>query len=740
MSRSTFDIDEELDRAVQYHRAGELEKARHLYEKIIGILPAHSDSLHLLGVIAYQINDNEKALSLINRAIQIDPSIPYYHNSLGEVLRDQDNLDAAITSYKKALLLKHDYPEAYKNMGSAFQAQGKLGEAISCYKKALQIKPEWAEAHNYLGSVYQAQGRIDEAIAYYRRAVEIYPEYFDAYYNMGMALKENRRLEEAIGCFKKAIQLKPDLAEAYNSLGIVLKEQGKLDGAAVHYQKALDLAPEYDAAYNNLGNVFQEQGKVDDAIACYQKVLRINPDYADAYNQLVRQLERACAWHDLKALRARLDDLNKKALEAGEKCPEMPPVNIARCPEPCQNLAIARSWAMAIERSVSKSRISFDHVKTHSQKINIGYFSNDFRNHATGHLMLGLFGSHNRDEFRIFSYSYGPNDGSYYRKRIEKDSDKFTDVRHLNDKDTARRIYKDQIHILVDLMGHVGGNRLAVCAYRPAPVQATWLGYPGTTGAGFFDYMVTDRIVTSAEHSLYYSENLVYMPHTYQINDRTQIISSISYTRKDFGLPENGFVFCSFNQPYKIDPETFSVWMNILDQVPSSVLWLLCRNESAEENLKREAKSRGIRVERLIFARELPKGEHLARQRLADLFLDTRIVNGHTTTSDALWAGVPVITLQGDHFASRVSASLLKAIGLPELITHSIEEYQELAVRLSRTPSELRSTRHKLEKNRFTEPLFDTPRFAKNLERGYQEMWEIFLNGERPREIEIKEC
>ena len=535
--------------------------------------------------------------------------------------------------------------------------------------------------------------------------------------------------------------LKPDLAEAYNSLGIVLREQGKLDGAAVHYQKALDLVPEFAAVYNNLGNVFQEQGKLDDAIACYTKVLQISPDYADAYNQLVRQLEKACAWHDLKALRARLEDLNEKALEAGEKCPEMPLVNITRCADPAQNLAIARSWARDIARSISGSRIafSFDRKKLPKQPITVGYISNDFRNHAVAHLICGLFGLHNRNEFKVFSYSYGPDDGSYYRKKIEQESDRFTDLRHLGDREAAKRIYEDQVHILVDLMGHTGNSRLAICAYRPAPVQVTYLGSMVTTGADFFDYIVTDRIVTPEEHESYYSEHLVYMPDSYLINDHLQAIADKDWKRRDLGLPEKGFVFCSFSQPFKIEPVMFDVWMNILRQVPGSVLWLLCRNESAEENLKREADSRGISSARLVFAEELPKEEHLARQTQADLVLDTRIYNGHTTTSDALWAGVPVITLQGGHFASRVSSSLLKAVGLPELITHSLKEYEELAVRLSRSPSELRSIRHKLEKNRFTEPLFDTPRFACNLEKAYKEMWRIFLNGERPRKIEIKE-
>ena len=311
--------------------------------------------------------------------------------------------------------------------------------------------------------------------------------------------------------------------------------------------------------------------------------------------------------------------------------------------------------------------------------------------------------------------------------------------RDLSDREAAKQIHEDQVDILVDLMGHTGDSRLAICAYRPAPVQVTYLGYPGGTGAGFFNYLIADKIVIPEEHTPFYRENLVYMPHSYQANDHSQIIAEKIWKRSNLGLPENGFVFCSFNQPYKIEPVMFDVWMSILKQVTGSVLWLLCRNRRAEENLKREADLRGVSPSRLIFAQELSKGEHLSRQKLADLFLDTRIVNGHTTTSDALWAGVPVITLMGGHFASRVSASLLKAVGLSGLITHSLDEYEAVAVRLALNRSELRSTRQTLSRNRLIEPLFDTRRFAENLEKAYKEMWRIYLNGESPRRIIVKE-
>jgi protein O-GlcNAc transferase len=323
--------------------------------------------------------------------------------------------------------------------------------------------------------------------------------------------------------------------------------------------------------------------------------------------------------------------------------------------------------------------------------------------------------------------------------QIQRDCDKFVDIISLSRTEAAQRIYRDQVDILVDLKGYTKDTRLAICALRPAPVQVSYLGFPGTTGADFIDYIITDKIVTPEEHAPYYSEKFVYLPHCYQVNDNTQPIANKAWKKKDFGIPENSFVFCSFNRSYKIDPVMFDVWMRILQQVPESVLWLLFSNKTAEENLRREAVDRGVQSERLISARMLPKDAHLARLRCSDLALDTRIVNGHTTTSDALWAGVPVITLQGGHFASRVSSSALSAIGLPELITHSLEEYEALAVQLAHNPAELQELRQRLARNRLVTPLFDTPRFVRNLESAYKEMWKIFLAGETPRQIEVLE-
>ncbi|WP_246556391.1 tetratricopeptide repeat protein [Desulfonema magnum] len=615
---------------------------------------------------------------------------------------------------------------------------GKKDIGENLIRKAIQIGPEKACYHNSLGITFQHLGKLDEAISCYENALKIKPNFVEAYSNIGFALQDQGRTAEAITCYQNALKINPNDAVAYNDMGTAFQDLGRVDEAVACYQKALEIRPNYPEAYNNLGNAYKDQSKFDESVSCYKKALELRPDYTKAYSYLVRQLQQTCAWQELAELSPRLEALTKEELERGAKTSESPFMNLTRSRELAHNLAVAKSWAAAAAKPFSNLNLnfSFDNRRSEKRKITVGYLSSDFRNHAVSHLMLGVFGLHNRDEFNVFCYSHGPDDGSYYRKKIQEDCDKFVDIRALGHADSAKRIYEDQVDILVELTGHTKDGRLEICALRPAPVQVTYLGFAGTTGADFFDYILTDKIVTPEAHAPYYTENFAYMPHCFQINDNTQAIAEKNWKKTDFGLPEDSFVFCSFNHGYKIESVMFDVWMKILHQVPKSILWMPRKSKTGEKNLRQEAEARGIRSERLFFADRLPtKGEYLARIRLADVVLDTRIYNGHTTTSDALWAGVPVITLEGTHYASRVASSVLRAVGLPELVTHSLKDYENLAVRLGNTPAELGRLRMKLEKNRLTKPLFDTPGFVRDMESVYKEMWRIFLSRGKPRQI-----
>jgi protein O-GlcNAc transferase len=706
-SSRTMNIDKSTQLALTHYKAGNIKEAENICRKILKKQPKNFNLLHFFGII---------------------------HDQLG-------NHDLAIKYIQKALHFNSNMPEAYHSLGNAFQANGQFDDAITCYQKALKLNPNLSGAYNCLGNTLQAKGQLDDAITYYQKAIELDGNFYGAYHNLGNVLESKGEIDEAITCYQKALNLNPNLVDAYCSLGDIFQNRGQPDEAITCYQKALNLNPNLSNTYNNLGIVLKEKGQLANAIKCFQNALQLNPDFAKACGNLVNLLQETCCWQELQAMTAELDSLTKKALNTGTKPGESPFHNIIRHADPAVGFAIAMSWScdIAIAMSNLNMHFSFDDRRTNKTKIVIGYLSNDFHNHPTAHLMLSLFGLHDRNAFEIYCYSYGKDDGSYYRERIQHDCDKFVDISNLSYSDAAKCIYEDRVDILVDLKGYTMDNRLDICGLRPAPVQVNYLGFPASTGADFIDYIITDKIVTPKDHAPYYSENFVYLPHCYQVNDHTQSIATTEWEKDDFRLPESCFVFCSFNRPYKIDSVMFDVWMKILKKVPESVLWLLFGNRIAEDNLRREAEARGVKSERLIFAEMLQKDEHLGRMRLADLALDTRIVNGHTTTSDALWAGVPVITLQGGHFVSRVSSSILSAIGLPELITHSLEEYEALAVRLANNPYELQKIRQGIVTNRTKAPLFDTPRFVRNLETAYKEIWKIFLAGDVPRQIEVLE-
>jgi predicted O-linked N-acetylglucosamine transferase (SPINDLY family) len=402
-------------------------------------------------------------------------------------------------------------------------------------------------------------------------------------------------------------------------------------------------------------------------------------------------------------------------------------------------LRCAQNWVANRLASIARLRdgLGFRFPRGPKSRLKLGYLSADFHQHATAYLIAELFELHDRTRFEIWAYSYGADDGSALRQRLVRACDRFTDIGSSSYEAAARQIYADGIDVLVDLKGYTRGARTQILALRPAPIQVNYLGFPGTLGADFVDYIITDRFITPPDQEPFFTEQLVYLPDCYQANDRQRPIAEQTPTRRECSLPETGFVFCCFNNTYKITPEVFTIWMRLLQKLPDSVLWLLEANPAVATNLRREAAARGVALERLVFAPRMSLAEHLARHCRADLFLDTLPVTAHTTGSDALWAGLPVLTCAGETFASRVAGSLLTAIGLPELITHSLAEYEARALHLAVHPNELAALRERLAQNRLTAPLFDTPRFTRHLETAYRMMWEIYLKGEPPRQIKI---
>jgi protein O-GlcNAc transferase len=685
---------------------------------------------------------HEEALACFDQALAVKPDDAEAHFHRGASLRQLGRHAEALASYDRALTLKPRYAEAFFNKANLLSALGRLQDAMASYDQALALKPDYAKAYLGRGNVLSSLGQLYDAVASFDQALSHNPDYTDAHINKGIALASLGRPHEALASYDRALDLEPDHSDAYLNKGIVFVSLGRIHDAAASYDRAIELDPKSVKAHNNKGNLMAGLGHPDEAIACYKFALDINPAHQSAAAPYLFQLQHVCAWREFEQWEPRVDAFTKESVRKNTDIAVAPFSHISRVDDPAENLAVARAWSQRIARRLSDQRMthSVAERKSADSRITLGYLSSDLYDHPTAHLMLRLFALHDRDAYRVHTFSYGKDDGSLYRKRVERDSDRFIDIRNAGHAEAAKQISESGVDILIDLKGHTANNRLEIAALGPAPVQVTYLGFPGTSGADFFDYVLTDPIVTPQSHAPYYTEKLAYLPHCYQVNDDTQAISASSPKRKEVGLPARGIVFCAFNVAYKIEPVIFDVWMELLRQVPDSVLWLYRSNKSAARNLKREAKARGIDAGRLVFADRLPKDEHLARLRLADLALDTRICGGHTTTSDALWAGVPVVALMGNHFASRVSSSLLVNMGLPELVTDSLHDYEALALRLARDPAELEALRAKLARNRETEPLFDTPRFVRNLETAYRQMWELYLAGEEPRQLDVVEA
>lgn len=566
----------------------------------------------------------------------------------------------------------------------------------------------------YQGYALFSQGNYYEAKKYFEKSIQANPRFSPAYNELGNIYKNSHDLATALHYYLKALNYMPRSAIILTNLGVTENQLGRTEKAREYFERAIASDPKCADAYYNLGKIYLAAEVWQEAKKCLQKAIKINPNFGYAQSLLAFTKMQTCDWDNPLQYNPLFDN---------------PMLSVLRTEDQKVNYQVARYWSNLIENKMAGFPKFKHQARNGNQKITIGYASNDFYPHATVSLIAGLFRNHNKKKFNINIYSYGKDDNNIHIREFKKSVNLFRDISNISDFEAAKQIYFDKVDILVDLKGYSGGSRMEIFALRPAPIQITWLGFPGTTGSNFIDYILTDRIVSPKSDQKYFSEKFVYLPNSYQINDDQREIAKISLKRSDFGLAEDSFIFCSFNRPEKITPEAFDSWMRILKMVPKSILWLLKDNNLMVNNLKKEAVKRGIEDKRLVFAEPLEYSKHLKRFSLADLSLDTFIYNGHTTTSDSLWAGVPVVTLKGNHFASRVSASLLTAVGLPELITYSQKEYESLAVELATNPQKLNTLRSKLLSNRLTAPLFNTKLFVKNLEKEYIKMWENYKNG-----------
>jgi len=617
-------------------------------------------------------------------------------------------------------------------------ARGRLQPAIEFAQRLLAVAPGHHEARRNLGAFLAQQGRLAEAIGHLAAAVEAEPSNRGGLENLGSALLQLGRFADALAIFDRAIALDPDAGAPQRGRGMALLQLGRLAPAAASFERAVAVEPGNAANWTELGSLLRRQGKIAEAIDAYRRALAIDPRNAEAAARLLHQLDQACDWLAAGELRAKVREQTKAALAAGRQPAEPPFANIGYEDDPAANLALLRAWAEAARRRAGPP-VEARPGPSEDGRIRLGYLSHDFREHAVSQLLVRSLELHDRTQVRVYGYSTGPDDGTPLRRRVMAAFDAFRDLQGRDHRTIAERIAADGTDILIDLTGPTQGGRLEIAALRPAPVQAMWWGFPGSSGAGFIDYLIGDPTVTPVGCEPDYAEAICRLPHCYLPTDRDQPIATGAIERREHGLPEKATVLASFNQAYKIEPVMFDSWMGLLRDLPDAVLWLWRTNPVMEASLRREAAMRGIEAGRLIFAERAAKPEHLKRLGLADLALDTRIYNGHTTTNDCLWAGLPVVALEGRHFASRVSASQLRAVGLPELVAGDLGQYREIALGYARDRHALAALREKLRANRLAEPLFDTARFVRNLERAYRAMLAAHRAGEPRQPIEVRE-
>jgi len=655
-------------------------------------------------------------------------------------------LAEAVRGYRRALKVAPDHADALHLLGIALLQSNEAKEALAALRRAARLKPAEPAIHLNLGNALTNTGRADEAIASYRRAVELDPTLADGWFNLGNVLDQRAAHDEALAAYDRAIAVDGRHPGYRNNRGLCLKALGQTDAAEADFRAALDAAPRLADAAVNLGNLLRQRGAAGEAGQVLATALAAAPQRVDVAASLHCLKRELCDWHGLDALEAFL--VHAVRTHRGDGPMPVAPFGALTLPlTPDELKAVAASHARQAERSARALCPGSKPAKAprgiRPERLVLGYVSADFHDHATAHLMAGLFAAHDRSRFEIRLYSYGRADASEWRQRLVEGADAFVDIAPLSLCEAAGRVRADGVDVLVDLKGFTRDGRPELFALRPAPVLVNYLGYPGTMGAPWYDGYLTDAVCSPPGSEAHFAERLVFLPGCYQVNDRNQAIADPAPSRAECGLPADRFVYCCFNQTYKIEPALFDAWMRILGRVPDSVLWLFRSHAEAEANLRREAERRGIDPTRLMFADKLPKAEHLARHRHADLFLDTLRVNAHTTASDALWAGVPVLTCPGEAFQARVAASLLHAAGLPELVVDSLAAYEETAVRLGQgyprdgETGELAALRRRLADNRLTCPLFDTERYARHLERAYDALWEACTSGAKREPIRV---
>lgn len=774
LPHSQADLEALFQRGAALHQRGRLGEAELLYRRVQALAPRHAPAIHGLGVIALQNGQASVAVQLIAAALEILDSEPVIHANLARALAMVGRRTDALSSLDRALTLQPQFPGALVDRGNVLLDLAQPADALSSFESGLRQNPKDAFAHNGMGNALLDLRRAAESLAHFSTAICLNPDEPTFLLNRALAHSSLRHPGAALEDCRRAQQLGLATPQLHFVCANALLDLGRASEAVLEYDKALALDPSLLTALNNRGTALVALGRLELALRDFELCLQsaagavLQPDLnaqvrlnrCTALKDLGRRAE---AWAGLEELALLAPDFNfvrglllherltfsewrdhAQTVDAviaaihQDRPADAPFTFLAVSDSPSAQLACARRYVAETPSLASNLKPDPEPsaARERGQRLRIGYLSSDFREHALAYLMAGIFETHDRARFEIFAFSLGRDNNSPMGQRLRQGFDHFIEVADLQDSSIAARISDLGIDIAVDLNGYTSGNRTPVLAQRPAPLQVNYLGHPGTMGAPFMDYMIADEFVIPVESLRHYQEQIVYLPTCFQANDDGRRIDP-GGNRSEAGLPLKGFVFCSFNNGYKINPGMFDIWCRLLGAVPGSVLWLLGDNATTRANLQREAQARGVAADRLIFATRQPYPRHLGRLGLADLFLDTLPFNAGTTASDALWAGVPVLTCAGTAFAARMAGSLLNAVGLPELITHHLTDYERLGLELARSPERLALLRARLAANKLSAPLFDTRAQCRHLEAAYSEMWARHQRGEKPSTLRV---
>jgi len=719
-----------LEDAIRLQQAGRIPEAAQLYSQVLQTDPRNYHALYQLGLILFEYRRYEDADRFLGAAIRVNSGSAELFYSRGCVLQQLGRTEDALAAFAHALAIRPDFPEARNNRGVTLLGLGRPGEALGCFDRILLQHPDLAIVHTNRANALLALKRPDAALESAESALRLNPNLADAHFNCGSALVSLGRNETAHGCFERALKINPQHADALIFRGIVLELLERPADALESYNAALSLRPEHPDILFNRTSTLMSLGRYRDVVTDCDKILKASPHFKYAAGMRLYAKLHACDW----------DNRDPEIAEAVAAQRAGYPVL-----QPLQAVAMLNSGEVLLQSSriwvgqqfPAPAQPLWRGETYRHGRIRVAYVSGDFGEHPVMTLTAGVFEQHDRAEFEITAISTRPCSTGPMRQRLHDAFDRFIDLRNHSAREIAQTIRNLEVDIVVDLMGHTQGAPTPVFAQRAAPVQVTWLGFPGSSGAPYMDYIIADRIVIPDDQQNCYSEKVAWLPRScFPVDNKRALPQAPS--RQDAGLPETGFVFCNFGKPLKFAPHLFALWMRLLKQIPDSSLWLAQHNSETTDNLQRAAEAHGVARERFCFAPFLDSPDaHLARIVLADLYLDTFPYNAHATACDFLWAGVPVLTLTGGGYPGRAGASILSAAGLDSLITHSPGDYEQRALQLANDPGEVRRVKDVLAGNRSLSPLFDTPRFTRNLERAYTTIWRRHESGAAPESFAV---